>query len=267
MTGENVMGKKAVFFDIDGTLWGFDNKIPESAKKAVHELRRNGHLAFLCSGRSRAFIREPGLLNMGFDGIISACGTMIEYHGETVFLKELDSELLVRTVKTLRHFGFRPILEGKEYLYMDLEDFSGDPYGKKLEEEMGEFLRPIDSCWGKWQVCKFSCATVNADQKGCIEALKEDYDFIVHNELVAELVPKGFHKGTGIRKVCELLGLDPADTIAFGDSVNDVGMFEAAGTAVAMGNGTQAAKDAADYVTDSLYEDGIWNACRHFGLI
>lgn len=261
------MGKKAVFFDIDGTLWGFDNQIPESAKRAIHALQKNGHLAFLCSGRSRAFIREPELLKIGFDGIVSACGAMIEYKGEIVFLKELERELLIRTVSTLRRYGFCPILEGKEYLYMDLEDFRGDPYGKKLEAEMGEHLRPISPYWGEWEVCKFSCATVNADQKGCMEALKEDFDFIVHNEFVVEIVPKGFHKGTGIRKVCELLGVDPADTFAFGDSVNDLGMFEAAGTAVAMGNGTQAAKDAADYVTDSLYEDGIWNACRHFGLI
>ena len=38
--------KKAVFFDIDGTLWDFKMNIPESTKKALKELRKNGYYAF-----------------------------------------------------------------------------------------------------------------------------------------------------------------------------------------------------------------------------
>ncbi|MCD8015768.1 MAG: HAD hydrolase family protein [Lachnospiraceae bacterium] len=49
--------------------------------------------------------------------------------------------------------------------------------------------------------------------------------------------------------------------------MNDLGMFSTAGTAVAMGNGSEAAKAAATYVTDSLRRDGIWNACKLFDLI
>ena len=49
--------KKAVFFDIDGTLWDFKMNIPESTKKALKELRKNGYYAFLCSGRSRSNIK------------------------------------------------------------------------------------------------------------------------------------------------------------------------------------------------------------------
>ena len=44
-------------------------------------------------------------------------------------------------------------------------------------------------------------------------------------------------------------------------------MLEYAGCGIAMGNGTDAAKNVADYVTDSLENDGIYNACKHFGLI
>ena len=112
-----------------------------------------------------------------------------------------------------------------------------------------------------------SCATDSPDREACFQALSLDFDFMIHNPFVAEMVPKGFHKGTGIQKTCEMLGISLEDTFAFGDSVNDLGMFEAAKTAVAMGDGTQAAKDAADYVTTPLKENGIWNACRHFGLI
>ena len=63
------------------------------------------------------------------------------------------------------------------------------------------------------------------------------------------------------------MGADLKDTFAFGDSRNDLEMLEAAGVAVVMGNGSKEAKEAADYVTTDLDEDGIWNACKHFGLI
>ena len=88
-----------------------------------------------------------------------------------------------------------------------------------------------------------------------------------HNEFVAEFVPKGFNKGTGMRKVCEMLGIDIADTFAFGDSVNDREMILTAGTGVVMGNGAPAMKEIADYVTLPMMEGGIHHACREFGLI
>lgn len=260
-------GKKALFFDIDGTLWGYDNRIPESTREAIRKARENGHLAFLCSGRCRSYIQDPRLLELGFDGIVSGCGTMIEYAGETVFYKKLEPEVAVRTVETVRRYGFRPILEGREYLYMDDEEFADDPYGQKLKKELGDRLRSIRGEWGRWEISKLACATDNADREGCFAALADIYDYLVHNVAVVEMVPKGFDKGSGIHKVCELLDLDPADTFAFGDSVNDLGMLCAAGTGIAMGNGSEQAKAAADYVTSSLYEDGIWKACAHFGLV
>lgn len=258
--------KKAAFFDIDGTLWNEKNVIPDSAREAVRKIRENGNLAFLCSGRCRSYIQNPDLLSLGFDGVVSGCGTMIEYGGEILFYKKLDAELVEHTVNTVRYYGFRPILEGREYLYLDETEFGEDRYGKKLQAEMGEKLRSISGEWGKWEISKLSCAMEERGQKECFAALEEYYDYMVHNSHVVEMVPRGFHKGTGLMKVCELLAIDPADTFAFGDSVNDLGMLQAAGVAVVMGNGSAVAKAAADYVTAPLLEDGIWKACKHFGL-
>ena len=96
---------------------------------------------------------------------------------------------------------------------------------------------------------------------------EEGYDAIFHNDIVAEIVPKGFDKSTGMAWFCEHLGISREDTFAFGDGMNDIGMFRWAGTGVAMGNGQPAAKEAADYVTDDMHRDGVRNALRHFGLI
>ena len=57
------------------------------------------------------------------------------------------------------------------------------------------------------------------------------------------------------------------DGIAFGDGENDLDMIQFAGIGVAMGNAVAETKAVADYVTTAIDDNGIWNACKHFGLI
>ena len=259
--------KKAVFFDIDRTIWDWKNEIPESTVTAIRRLRANGHMAFLCSGRARGFIRHPDLLGIGFDGIVSGCGTMIEIQDEVVLYKQLETDLVEYTLHTVREYGFKPILEGRKHLYLELPDFSDDMYGRKVIADMGEDLRSINAEWGRWEVSKLSCTTDTPGRERCMEILSEHYDFLVHNVAVAEMVPKGFDKATGMAEVCSLLGIDMADSVAFGDSENDRGMITAAGTGVVMGDGYPSIKEIADFVTKPMWEDGVYFACRELGLI
>lgn len=259
--------RKAAFFDIDGTLWDFNRNIPASAAEAIRQLRANGHLAFICSGRCRAHICDPALLGIGFDGIVCACGTMAEYDGKLLFYNRLDNRLVERTILTMRRYGVLPLLEGRKDVYLDAEEFVWHGFADMLRKELGEHVRSISGSWGNWEVSKFTCIMKNADKEAFMAELSDAYDFMIASDEIVELVPKGFHKGTGILRVCEALGMDIADTFAFGDGANDLGMLAAAGTGIAMGNGSDAAKAAADYVTAPIDEDGIWKACRHFGLI
>ncbi len=258
-----------IFFDIDGTLWNYKNEIPESAKTAIRKARSNGHKCFLNTGRSRAFVYNEELLGIGFDGIVTACGTMIEYNGNTIYNRLIPSDEAVLTVETVRKYGFKAILEGPVHLYMERTDFEGDMYGEKVLREMGENLRGIDECWGKWEIEKLSCATEVSEQarQNCFNELSHLYDYMIHNEFVVEMVPRGFNKGTGIEKVCELIGEDLKNTMAFGDSINDKEMLLTANCGIAMGNSRGETRDYADYVTSSLEEDGIYNALKHFELI
>lgn len=256
-----------LFFDIDGTIWDYRNFIPESTIDAIRQARANGHQCFLNSGRSRAFIYNEDLLGIGFDGIVSACGCMIEHHGKVVFNKLIDREDCIRTVETVRKYHFKPILEGPEYLYMERSDFEGDMYGEKVMKEMGDHLLGIDDCWGKWEMNKLSCDTRDTDYNSCYRELDDIYDFMIHNPIVVEMVPKGHNKGTGIAKVCELLGEDIENTIAFGDSINDKEMLEAAGIGVAMGNGTDVIKELADHVTTPLLDNGVYNGLKSYNII
>ena len=77
----------------------------------------------------------------------------------------------------------------------------------------------------------------------------------------------GVNKGTAIERFMEHIGAPISDSIAFGDSGNDLEMMHCAGIAVAMGNATDPIKKVADYVTTAVDKDGIYNAFVHLGLI
>lgn len=82
-----------------------------------------------------------------------------------------------------------------------------------------------------------------------------------------DIISKDGGKDHGIRKILEDHGFTREESIAFGDSDNDLEMLEFAGIGVAMGNAAESVKEVADYVTSHIDEDGIWNACKHFELI
>ena len=72
---------------------------------------------------------------------------------------------------------------------------------------------------------------------------------------------------SGIQKVLEHYGIRREEIIAFGDGENDMDMLQFAGIGVAMGNAGPEVKEAADYVTEHIDEDGLEKALRHYGLL
>ena len=103
--------------------------------------------------------------------------------------------------------------------------------------------------------------------KKAVAELADDYEILIHAAPVAEFVPKGYSKASGIRKACELFSVAQEDTYAFGDSVNDLDMLRYVAHGIAMGNGTKEAKEAAEYVTADLKEDGIYRGLEYYGLL
>ena len=71
-------------------------------------------------------------------------------------------------------------------------------------------------------------------------------------------------KGGGLRFAAATMG---ADTVAIGDSDNDLTMIEVAGIGIAMGNGEQCAKDAADWVADAVDASGLAHAFERLGVV
>ena len=83
----------------------------------------------------------------------------------------------------------------------------------------------------------------------------------VHN---LEVSNEDSGKGRGILHLCELLGIDPARTMACGDEENDLDMIRRAAFGVAMANALDSVKREADFVTKSNEEDGVADAIEEF---
>ena len=67
-------------------------------------------------------------------------------------------------------------------------------------------------------------------------------------------------------RVCEALGFDIADTVGFGDSMNDLEMIETVGTSVCMANGSPNLQKKSDIVCPAVDEDGLAKAFKDLGL-
>lgn len=257
--------KHAVFFDIDGTLLDEQMQVPKSTVTAIRRLRENGDFAFLCSGRTRVNIYARELLeDIGFDGIIAGCGTHIEFHGDVVFEKTIPQEDIGRLLALLGEWNVPVVLEGRNYLFADLEDFRDDPYILNLKQELGERFCPLAQYDA---INKFTANWRKGTKEQMIRELSGEYELLFHEGQYVEGMPKGISKATGIQWVCDYLKIPHENTYAFGDSVNDLEMLRYVGTGIAMGNATDDAKKAADYVTAPLHEDGIYAGLRHFLLI
>lgn len=261
------MGKKAVFFDIDGTLYNPEIGVPESTVKGIRELKDKGNLAFISSGRARAVISED-LVDLGFDGVLAACGTYVEYEGKVVYNVDLRKDTIDKAVDVLRRHKVFYILEGKNHLYME-ENASSDEgeYSiNKFKSIFGEKIRPITG--EEYHVNKITCKMdERSNFKEAYRELKKDFDPIYHNSELVELVPKGFSKAKGIEEIINYLGIDINDTYAFGDSANDIDMLKYVKYGIAMGNSSSEILEMVEYKTDNIENDGIYKGLKQFKLI
>ena len=106
---------------------------------------------------------------------------------------------------------------------------------------------------------------------------KDEYRQILQNTMnakitawwdrAADIIPANSGKGAGIEKILEYFQLSKEEAIAFGDGDNDLEMFQAVGTGVAMGNASENLKSIASSTCGCASEDGIYHYCVEHGLI
>ena len=260
---------KYVFFDIDGTLWDEKMIVPESTKLAIKKLQENGHKAFICTGRAMGNVNDPQFDEIGFDGFIAACGNHVEMNGQVLYERNMSYEDVKAIYEVSRQYHLPIIYEGSKYQWMDRNGFEGDAYIEYIIENLGDVAKFLDECeLMEVEANKFSAlAHEKTNYPAVEEALADRFDFMNHGDGIIEAVPKGTSKATGIQWLCEHLNIEKENTYALGDSINDLEMLAFVGHSIAMGNASQMAKDAAEYVTSHIHEDGVLKALEHYKLI
>lgn len=260
---------KYVFFDIDGTLWDENMIVPQSTKLAIKQLQNNGHKAFVCTGRAMGNVNDPQFEEIGFDGFVASCGNHIEMNKTILHENNMSYELVKAIYDASRKYNLPIIYEGTDFQWLDREGFDGDPYIAYIVENLKDSAVFLDECdLHEIRANKFSALLNEKTNFPEIEkALGHAFTFLDHGDGIIEAVPTGTSKATGIQWLCEHLNIPIEDTYAIGDSINDLEMLQFSGHSIAMGNATPVAKDAAEYITTHIHEDGILNALKHYGLI
>ena len=85
--------------------------------------------------------------------------------------------------------------------------------------------------------------------------------------LFTDIVSRNTSKSNGIDKVIEYYGINLEETMAFGDGGNDIPMLKHAHIGIAMGNASDSVKASADFITDTVDNDGVIKALKHFDVL
>lgn len=255
---------KIAFFDIDGTLIDMNRKvISEKMVYTLKELQRNNILICIATGRTP--LELPDFQGVEFDAFLTFNGSYCYNKRQKIFCNPIPKRDVYQIIENASGIS-RPVLiatldrlaaNGKDQDLVDYIAFA------KLEVEVAEDF---------WEVAKKE--DVYQIMLGCREREYAKILKHVENAKIAawwdravDVIPVTGGKGVGIEKILEHYCLKKEEAIAFGDGDNDIEMLKAVGLGIAMENGSEKLKAAADRICGHVAEDGIYHYCREQGLI
>lgn len=256
---------RIIFFDIDGTLIDMEKKqITPRMLETLHRLQANGIKLCIATGRSPMTVPLQEFPGVQFDVFVTYNGSYCYDGQRTLFENPIPREDVQTILRNAAALG-RPLCQATEKRLacngsdVDLADYFAIA---KMSVTIAEDFDQVAE--GKvYQLM--------------VGGRKEEYARLmqdVHEAKIAawwdramDIIPAEGGKGAGIEKVLEAYGLTRADAMAFGDGNNDIEMFQAVGTGVAMANGSDRLKAIAADVCGSCAEDGIYHYCLEHGLI
>ena len=275
---------KIIFIDVDGTLVDYENNLPESAVLAIRKARENGHKVYICTGRSKAEVYE-NIWDIGLDGMIGGNGSYVEDHDHVVMHQLITKEQCKHIVDWCHSRNLEFYLESNNGLFAS----------EHFEEKGNPVIKIYSQRKGKADADQATVRKVFPDMIFDGELYRDDVNkvsFILNSyqdhldsieefpdlkpgtwggkgeiALFGDLGVKDITKAHAIDELLKYLHADIQDTFAFGDAKVDIPILEYCHVGVAMGSGGDEIKAMADYVTDDVDKDGLYNAFKHFGLI
>ena len=254
---------KAAFFDVDGTLLSHKTKsVPQSTRDAIEKLKKKGISCIVATGRQMSEMEKLPIADMTFDGYLTLNG-QLTLDGEKRVLYGTPIQRDVRDF-LLKHFVDKTLpimLVEEDRVYINFVD----ERVVRVQNDISSPIPPLGEYSGKdlYQICVY----LREEDEHMIAPIVGKCVISRWNLGGVDVVAKGGGKVTGIKRYLDANGILPEEIIAFGDGDNDAGMLRFAGIGVAMANGWDSAKEAADYITADVDSEGIRLALEHFGLI
>lgn len=254
---------KAIFFDVDGTLLSHKiNAVPESTKRAVEQLREQGILIFAATGRHILEMRKLPLEDLLFDGYVVLNGQLcLDAEGQVLAERPIHSEDMEKILPVFEKREIPITFVEKDRMYMNVIN----DHVRQVQDSINTEVSPLGIYEGGelYQIILYG---EEQETGGIVDSL-EHCRKNQWNPYGVDAIPKDGGKQEGIGKMLEYHGLTLEEIMAFGDGENDIEMLRDAGIGIAMGNASDMVKRYADYVTDDVDADGIWNALIKYELL
>jgi Cof subfamily protein (haloacid dehalogenase superfamily) len=271
---------KVIFLDMDGTILNHYNKVSIRTKEIIDDLRNDGIFVFIATGRAVEEIAE--LVPEGFqvDGVITSNGMAGYVGNEEVFKHSLELELVETIIEKAREnkvyyelfpYGTSRVILNQDKQYVENEVRDPKPDSVEMNEwlsrkdAMKEKITWIDNIEGNG-FSKFYFFARTKEQinswKNELDQLKKEKDFTTStsSDNNVEVMVANVNKATGIKQMLEHFNLSEEETLAIGDSNNDVQMLQFVRHSVAMKNASDQIKDIADDITEfTCDEDGVYH--------
>ena len=275
---------KLVALDLDGTLFDNSSRISKRNLTAIRSITDKGIHVVISTGRPFEGIPFDQIKGTGINYAITANGSGI-YEistGKCLYENAMDEELVTPILNFLltRDIHMDAFNGGKGYTPIQCVETaqkltvpsSIKNYIITTRTRLDNILQFIHE--NQLKVQKMTLNFYPAADGTLIDR-ETVRKFLVSNPSITtvcggynnlEFTRADANKGVGLRKLAEILGVNPDATMAIGDTENDLAIIEAAGIGVAMGNATDAVKARADYVTTTNTKDGVAAAIEHFIL-
>ncbi len=263
--------------DLDGTLLDNNKEISHRNKEAISLAIEKGIKIVICSGRVYTGARQYAKQVGSKDPIIACNGAIISENidGKILYSNNLDNEECLKIVDICHRNNIYFHVYAGDTMLTEKLGFTSLKYFEKNKsmppedrvniEVVKDMVAKLNSIAG--QVLKF---VVVADDMTLLKKVRNEMEQISSIDVMSsnydnfEVMNKGVNKGAALRKLSELLDIPAIEMIAIGDNENDISMFNYVGLSIAMDNGEDCAKEAAQYVTAANDQDGVAKAIEKF---